>query len=110
MTNGIQSGSGQVFGQTLPALFGAVMILFAGYVLAKVLERLTERWLRRVRPNPPADHGGGAHAAGQAGAKVSSTRTPAKLVFWLVMLAVILVAANALGFDLAGSNSHPPSP
>ena len=89
LTDRIQTGSAPVFGQTLPSLLGAVIMLVAGYVLARVLERLSERWFRRGRPN--------------AGA-------PARLVFWLVMIAVILVAANSLGFDLGGSNSHPPSP
>ena len=45
----LQSSFAQVFGELLPALGGAVVILFAGYLLAKVLEKLTERFLRRIR-------------------------------------------------------------
>jgi hypothetical protein len=47
-----------VFGQTLPALVGALIILFAGYLLAKVLEKLVERGLRRVRMNSMLERAG----------------------------------------------------
>ena len=39
-TDRLQTSFAQVFGQTLPALIGALVILFAGYLLAKVLEKL----------------------------------------------------------------------
>ena len=42
----LQSSFAQVFGDIVPALLGALVILFAGYLLAKVLEKLVERFLR----------------------------------------------------------------
>src|SRR5690349_13930183 len=89
----------QVLGQTLPALLGALVILFAGYLLAKVLEKLTDRGLRRVRLNHLLERGGVIQAVERSGTHVNPVRVVANLVFWLVMFTVILLAANALGLD-----------
>ena len=95
----LQTSFAQVFGQTLPALLGALVILFAGYLLAKVLEKLTERGLRRIRLNHLLERGGVTQAVERSGTHVNPTRVLANLVFWLVMFTVILLAANALGLE-----------
>src|SRR5262252_1229307 len=98
-SNRLQSSFQQVFGQTLPALIGALVILFAGYLLAKVLQRLAERGLRRIRLNQLLERGGVTKAVERSGTHINPTRVLANLVFWLVMFTVILLAANALGLD-----------
>src|SRR5437870_1219355 len=95
----LQTSFAEVFGQTLPALLGALVILFAGYLLAKVLEKLTERFLRRIRLNRMLERGGVMQAVERSGSHLNPVRVLANLVFWLVMFAVILVAANALGLQ-----------
>jgi hypothetical protein len=98
-TDRLQTSFSQVFGQLVPALFGALVILFAGYLLAKVLEKLTERLLRRIRLNHLLERGGVTQAVERSGTHVNPTRVIANLVFWLVMFTVILLAANALGLQ-----------
>ena len=95
----LQASFAQVFGDIVPALLGALVILFAGYLLAKVLEKLIERFLRRIRLNKMLERGDVMHALERSGSHVNPTRVLANLVFWLVMFAVILVAANALGLE-----------
>jgi hypothetical protein len=95
----VQMSSARVFSQILPALLGALIILFAGYLLAKVLERLTERGLRRIRLNHLLERGGVTQAVERSGTHVNPTRVLSNLVFWLIMFTVILLAANALGLD-----------
>jgi hypothetical protein len=95
----LQDSFARVFGETLPALIGALVILFAGYLLAKVLEKLTDRGLRRIRLNHLLARGGVIRAVERSGTHVNPTRVLANLVFWLVMFTVILLAANALGLD-----------
>jgi uncharacterized oligopeptide transporter (OPT) family protein len=80
-------------------LIGALVILFAGYLLAKVLEKLVERGLRRIRLNHLLERGGVIQAVERSGTHLNPTRVLANLVFWLVMFTVILLAANALGLD-----------
>jgi hypothetical protein len=89
----------EVFGQLIPALLGALVIVFAGYLLAKVLERVVDTFLRRIGLNNMLARGGVLAAVERSGAHVNPTRVLANLVFWLVMFAVILVAANALGLE-----------
>jgi hypothetical protein len=98
-TQRLQTSFEQVFGQLIPALLGALIIVFAGYLLARVLERLVERFLRRIRLNTLLERGGVTQAVERSGSEVNPTRVLANLVFWLVMFAVILIAANALGLQ-----------
>jgi len=95
----LQTSFEQVFGELIPALLGALIIVFAGYLLARVLEKLIERFLRRVRLNTLLERGGLIQAVERSGSEVNPTRVLANLVFWLVMFAVILIAANALGLE-----------
>jgi hypothetical protein len=95
----LQVSFAQGFGELIPALLGALIIVFAGYLLARVLEKLVERFLRRVRLNALLERGGVTQAVERSGSDVNPTRVLANLVFWLVMFAVILIAANALGLQ-----------
>jgi Conserved TM helix len=95
----LQASFAQVFGELIPALLGALIIVFAGYLLARVLEKLVERFLRRIRLNSMLERGGVTQAVERSGSDVNPTRVLANLVFWLVMFAVILIAANALGLQ-----------
>jgi hypothetical protein len=88
-----------LLGRTVPAMFGALVILFAGYLLAKLLEKAVEKGLRKIRLNQLLVRGGVVQAVERSGTHVNPVRVLANLVFWLVMFTVILLAANALGLD-----------
>jgi len=89
--------------EILPALLGALIILFAGYLLAKLAEKGIERLLRKVHFNRMLERGGVMEAVERTGTHFNPTRVIGKLLFWLVMFGVIIVAANALGMEsLAG--------
>ncbi|HVE77702.1 MAG TPA: mechanosensitive ion channel [Gemmatimonadaceae bacterium] len=81
----------------VPALVGALVILFAGYLLARLLETGVERAMRRVGLNRALERGGVMAAVERSRSHVNPTRVLANLAFWLVMFVVILVAADALG-------------
>jgi small-conductance mechanosensitive channel len=83
----------------IPALIGALVIVFAGYLLARLLERGTEKLLRRVHFNRLLERGGVLQAVERGGAHFNPTRVMATMVFWIAMFIVLLVAANALGLD-----------
>jgi hypothetical protein len=98
-TNRLTSSFSEVFGELIPALLGALIIVFAGYLLAKVLERIVDRSLKKIGLNNMLARGGVMEAVERSGAHLNPTRVISNLVFWLVMFAVILVAANALGLQ-----------
>jgi uncharacterized oligopeptide transporter (OPT) family protein len=95
----LQDSFAQIFGQIIPAILGAGIIIFAGYLLAKALEKLTERGLKKLGLNRMLQRGGVIQAVERSGTHVNPTRIIANLVFWFVMFSIILVAANALGLD-----------
>lgn len=86
-------------GEFVPALFGALVILFAGYLLAKLVENGTERFLRRIHLNRMLARGGVLQAIERSGSHLNPTRVVANLVFWLVMFVILVVATNAIGLD-----------
>ena len=83
----------------IPALLGAVIILLAGYLLAKVVEKLVYRGLKRVKLNQALERGGVMEAVERSGSHLDPTRVVSGLVFWFIMFAVILLAGNALGLE-----------
>src|SRR5215211_3539804 len=94
----LQSSFAQ-FAEFVPALFGALIILFAGYLLAKLIERGTERVFRRMRLNYLLERGGVMQAVERSGSHLNPSRVLANFVFWFVMFVVIMIAANALGME-----------
>jgi hypothetical protein len=83
----------------IPGFFGAAVVLIAGYLLAKAVQKGALRVLRRVHLNEVLRKGGVMHAADRSGTHFNPARVLASLLFWFVMFTVVLVAANALGVD-----------
>ncbi len=83
----------------LPAFFGALLILVAGYFIARLIERGTDRVLKRLNFNKMADAGGISEAVGRTGTRLDPIHAVGKLFFWLMMLVVILLASAALGLS-----------
>jgi hypothetical protein len=83
----------------IPALFGALIILFAGYLFARLVERAVDRLLRRIRFDALLERGGVMEVVERSGSHVNPIRVLANLVFWLLMFAVIVLASNALGLQ-----------
>jgi hypothetical protein len=88
-----------LLGEFVPALFGALVILFAGYLVAKVLEKGTQRLLRRLHFNQMLERGGVMQAVERSGSHLNPVRVIANVLFWFVMFAVLLIAANAIGME-----------
>lgn len=87
----------------IPALLGALTILFAGYLLAKLVEGGSGRLLRKFRLNDLLERGGVMEAVGRTGSRFDPTLVVGKALFWIIMFGVIIVAAMALGMEsLAG--------
>jgi hypothetical protein len=86
-------------GNVLPALLGAAVILLTGYFLARQIQRWADDTLKRLDFNKVATAGGLDQAVGRTGSRLDPVRALTKLLFWLVMLVVILLASTALGLE-----------
>ncbi|MGH7534867.1 MAG: mechanosensitive ion channel family protein, partial [Gemmatimonadales bacterium] len=94
----LRIGAEQI-GSVMPALLGAAVILLTGYFLARQIQRWADDTLDRVDFNRMAKAGGLDEVVGRTGSRLDPVRTLAKLIFWLVMLVVILLASTALGLE-----------
>lgn len=94
----LRAGLDQLAG-IIPAFFGAALILVAGYFIARLIERWTDAILQRLNFNKMAEAGGLSEAVGRTGTRLDPIHAVGKLLFWLVMLVVILLASAALGLD-----------
>jgi hypothetical protein len=102
-TDRLQSSFTQVFTDFLRPLGSALIILFAGYLAAKLVQRGIEKVLRGIRLNQMLERGGVLQAVERGGSHLNPTRVVTNFAFWLVMFAVILVAADALGLSSLAS-------
>ncbi len=83
--------------QLLPPLFFALVILVAGFVVARMAEKLADAFLGNLQFDRSAERWGVQEAVERTGMHMRPTRVVGKLLFWLVMLVVILLASSALG-------------
>ena len=81
----------------LPGLLAAVLIMLAGYVLARQLRRWSDRTLTRLEFRRLADAGGFTEAAERV--RIDPVQAVGSLVFWLTMLVAVLLASSALGLE-----------
>ncbi|MFN2432877.1 MAG: mechanosensitive ion channel [Gemmatimonadota bacterium] len=81
----------------LPELLGAILILVIGYFVAKLLEKATDALLEKLRFDEALSRGGVNSALERTGTKLDPSSVVARLVFWIVLLVAILMAANVLG-------------
>jgi hypothetical protein len=86
----------------LPRLAAALGILMVGLAIAKMVERGTDLALHRVGFDGWMREGGVTEALERAGTTLDPSSVVAKLVFWVVMLLVILLAADVLGIAAVG--------
>ncbi len=84
-------------GRLLPGLVLAVVILGAGFFVARLVERVVDGFLVRVQFDRSAARWGVTEAVERTGSRLDPARAVGKLLFWVVMLIVILLAASALG-------------
>lgn len=90
------------FWEYIPALFGAAVVLLAGYLLAKLVQKGAARALRRLHLNDVLRKGG-VVPLDRVNTHLNPTLAIANLLFWLVMFSALLLAANALGLDSLAS-------
>jgi hypothetical protein len=93
-------------GQFLPKLGLAVVVLIAGWMLAKGVRFAVVKGLRAVNFNVLTERSGMDGFLRQGGIRSDTTDIFAVLVYWLVILAALVIAFNSLGLtyitDLLG--------
>src|ERR671917_2376565 len=86
-----------VFLSYIPQLIGAIVILIIGYIVAKVLQAVVSRVLKAVGFDNWMERGGIKQFFDRARTRETPATVLGKLVFWLVFIIAITMAADALG-------------
>ena len=84
-------------GEFLPKLIVAIVILVAGWLLAKVIKFAVVKGLRVVNFQVLTERAGVDGFLQQGGAKTDTVEILGLLIYWLVMLVTLVVAFNGLG-------------
>ncbi|MHB1174377.1 MAG: mechanosensitive ion channel family protein [Sulfuriferula sp.] len=87
-------------GEFLPKLIIAVIILLAGWLLAKAIKLAVVKGLRSINFNVVTERAGIDNFLQQGGAKTDTIDILGVLVYWLVILAALMIAFNSLGLAL----------
>jgi hypothetical protein len=82
-----------------PALLAATAILVAGYFVARQLQKWTDRTLGQLDFNRVAREQGLDDVVRRTGSRLDPVHAAGRLLFWLLMLVVILLASAALGLE-----------
>ena len=94
-------------GQFLPKLALALLVLIAGWMLAKLARFAVIKGLRTVNFNVLTERAGMDGFLEQGGIRTDTTGIFGALVYWLVILAALVIAFNGLGLtyitDLLGT-------
>ena len=87
----------------LPQIIGALLILLIGWILARIVKRLSIKGLKLVRFNYLTEKSGIEKFLEKGGVKVSSIDVIGTLIYWIIMLAVILATLNSLKLTAAST-------
>jgi hypothetical protein len=87
----------------LPTLFGALIILTIGWLVAKTLRRMVSRGLEKIHFNKLAEKAGISEILNKGGLKTSANEVLSSLVYWLAIIMVLVMVVNALGLPQASN-------
>ena len=85
----------------LPTLAGALLLLLVGWMIAKLIEALTVRVLKTLALDKISDQVQLTNVLAKGGIKHKPSELVGIIVYWLVMLAVVMVVFNALQLTVA---------
>jgi small-conductance mechanosensitive channel len=86
-----------VFLAYIPQLLGAIVILIVGYIVARILQSVVARVLQAIGFDNWMERGGIKQFFDRAQTRETPATVLGKLVFWLVFIIAITMAADALG-------------
>lgn len=96
----IQSLLTQVMG-FLPSFLGALLILLVGWVIAKTIEGVVGNVLKAIQLDKLADRIQLSDVLTKGGIKQKLSELIGAIIYWLVILAVVIAALNALQLTIA---------
>jgi small-conductance mechanosensitive channel len=91
------------FAVLAPRALAAILLLIGGFMLARILRRITLKILKKLRLDIVAEKAGIEDFLLRGGVRYTAVSIFANLVYWLILLAVTLAVLNSLGWQAATS-------
>ena len=85
----------------LPRLVGVLIILFVGWIIAAMVQKVITRFLKLARLDTVSEKVGIANVLTKGDINYTLSEIVGVLVYWLMMLVVVLAAVNALQLTVA---------
>lgn len=85
----------------LPSLIGAILILVVGWIVARLAQRVLVRFLKTIRLDDISQRVRIAEVLQKGDIKYTLSELLGVFLYWLVVLATLLAALNALGLTVA---------
>jgi hypothetical protein len=89
------------FSEALPRILGSVILLIGGWIVAKLLRKVTIKFLRMVKLDIVAERSGIEDFLVQGGVRYTAVTIVANLVYWFIIFTVLLAVLNILGLEAA---------
>lgn len=86
----------------VPALLLAVLLLFVGWLVAKLVRRVVVRVLRRLRVDEAAERAGIDDFLVQGGVRYTTVSLIGAAIYWMILLGVFVAVLEGLGVTAAG--------
>lgn len=88
---------GESLAEWLPAVLGAILLLIVGWLVARLLQAILVRLLRRVGLDQLAERTGIARGLTTVSVQSTLSNLLARTIYWLILIFFILLALGALG-------------
>jgi MFS family permease len=91
-----------MFLATLPNFLLALVLLFAGWLVARLVRRLAVRFFRAIRLDVLAERAGLEDFLIQGGVRLTTVTLLASAIYWMLLLGLFVALLDALGVTAAG--------
>lgn len=88
----------QSLAAVLPRLFGALLVLLIGWLIAKLIARVVRGLLRSIKFDQLADRVGATEMLRKANITKGAAYLIGRFVYWVLLLFVIITAADVMGW------------
>jgi hypothetical protein len=90
----------------LPTMLSVIIILFVGWLLAGLVQKVITRFLKLARLDTVSEKVGIANVLSKGDINYTLSEIIGVLIYWLMMLVVFLTAVNALQLNVAAELLH----
>jgi len=87
------------FGNALPGIIGALVLLLVGYFIAKIIARIIRKALQMAKVDTLADKLQDIELVSKSGLNIVPSAIISKVVYYMVFLAFVIASASALGVE-----------